>query len=349
MNRFLKTAVLIICAVPVLWLAARALPLLAPFLISLCAAAVLEPAVGGMCRRGVKRSLASGLLTGLLLTAGAGLVSCCAAGGAHLLTAYAKKAPDLLTALTDTADTVKQSLARVMEAIPNQAAQQLSGVMDGVTAQLSELPMWASKQALDGVTAFAKASPDWLLFGCTAIIGIYFFSLYFPDMVAFFRRQLSEPALRKLELVGQVLREAAGGYLKVQCILSGVTFLILLAAFRLMGISDSFPAALAIAIIDALPILGAGVVLIPWALLALLMGNVPRAVALAAVYGVLLVMHNLLQAKLMGSQLGLHPVTALVSLYAGWKLGGIAGMLLLPIGCVVVCSLNNAGVINLYR
>lgn len=349
MNRLIKLTIAIVCAVPLLWLMGKALPLLAPFLISLGAAAVMEPAVRGMCRRGVKRSLAAGLLTSLLLVCCIGLVSCCAAGGARLLTAYAKRAPALLTALTDTAETVKQSLSRVMETIPTQAAEQLSGMMDGFTQQLSELPMRASRYALDGVTDFAKTSPDRLLFVCTAIIGIYFFSLYLPDVTAFFRRQLPDTALAKLRLIRQVLREAAGGYLKVQCILSGITFLILLLAFMLMGIRDSLPAAAAIAVIDALPILGSGAVLIPWALIALLLGNIPRAAGIAAVYAVLLVTHNLLQAKLMGSQLGLHPITALVSLYAGWKLAGLAGMIALPIGCVVVSSLNDAGIIKLYR
>lgn len=349
MKRLLVPTITLLCLVPLLWLLAKALPLLAPFLVSLCAAAVMEPAVGGMCRRGVKRSLASGLLTVLLLTVCLALLSGCAAGGAHLLSSYAKKAPQLLTVLTDSAEAVKHSLNGAMQALPTDAAKQLSGLMDGVTLHLSELPMWASKQALDGVTAFARSSPDWLLFLCTAIIGIYFFSLYYRDIGDFFRRQLSEASLQKLALIRKVLREAAGGYLKVQCILSGIIFLILLVAFHFMHIADPIPAALAIAVIDALPILGAGAVLIPWALLALLTGNIPRAAAVGFVYGILLIVHNVLQAKLMGSQLGLHPVTALVSLYAGWKLGGLVGMLLLPIGCVLVCSLNNAGIIRLYQ
>ena len=72
-------------------------------------------------------------------------------------------------------------------------------------------------------------------------------------------------------------------------------------------------------------------------------------VVLLARDALLLVTHNALQAKLMGSQLGLHPITALVSLYTGWKLGGLWGMLLLPVCCVVVCSLNDAGILKLYR
>lgn len=339
-----------LAAVPLgLWLAGRCLPLIAPFLPALAAAALMEPAVRALCRRGVGRSLASGILTCLLLMSCLALVTGCAAGGARLLTGYAKRAPAVLTALTETAHSVQQSLQVVIRAMPQGTEQQLARMLEGVTLRLEELPMDLSTKVLEGVTAFAKASPDGLLTVCTSVIGVYFFSVYFQDMGAFLRRQLPDSAAERIGPIWQVLRKALGGYLKVQCILSGITFLILLCAFWLMGIDGSLTAALGIAVIDALPVLGAGAVLIPWASAALLLGNVPRAIGLLAIYGVLLVLHNLLQAKLMGSRMGLHPVTALVSLYLGWKLGGIGGMILLPIGCVVACSLNNAGIIKLYR
>lgn len=349
MKRIMNLILGIFLAAVVLWLLRRALPLFAPFLPALAAAAIMEPAVRSLCRRGVRRSVASGLVTAISLGACLGLVLFCAVEGTRMVTVYAKKAPELLILLTDTTHTVLQSLDVLISAIPQEAAESLYAAMDGITAQLSELPVWLSRQALEGMTAFAKASPDGLLFVCTGIISVYFFSLYFTDMGSFFRRQLSEAGLHRLTMVANVLREAAGGYLKVQCMLSGATFLILLAAFAMMDISDSLPAAAAIAVIDALPILGAGAVLLPWALIALLLGRVPRAAGLLTVYGVLLVSHNLLQAKLMGSRLGLHPIAALVSLYAGWQLAGLWGMIGLPLGCVVLCSLNDSGVIRLYR
>lgn len=349
MKRSLKLIFGVLCAAGLLWLARRALPLFAPFLPALAAAAIMEPAVRGLCRHGVQRSLASGLVTAMTLVLCLSAVLFCAVEGTRLVSAYAKKAPELLILLTDTTQTVKQSMDVVIASMPQEAAQSLYTMVDGMTERLSELPVWASRQALEGMTAFAKASPDGLLFLCTAVIGIYFFSLYYEELGSFFRRQLSEAALHRLTQVGTVLGEAAGGYLKVQCILSGITFLILLAAFSLMGVKELLPAAAAIAVIDALPILGAGTVLLPWALMALLLGRVPRALGLLTVYGVLLVVHNALQAKLMGSRLGLHPVAALVSLYAGWQLAGLWGMIGLPLACVVLCSLNSSGVIRLYR
>ena len=349
MKQSIKLILGILCTAAVLWLLRRALPLFAPFLPALAAAAVMEPAVRSLCRRGVRRSIAVGIVTTAALVLCLGGLLLCAAGGGSMVTAYAKKVPDLLILLSDTTRTLTRSLDGVMAAMPQETATQLYAMMDGVTAQLGALPTRLSEQALEHMAALAKASPGGLLFVCTAVIGVYFFSLYYGELGAFLRRQLTDATARRLSMVGTVLREAVGGYIKVQCILSGITFLILLAAFSLMGIDDSLPAAAAIAVIDALPILGAGAVLLPWALIALLLNLVPRALGLLTVYGVLLVVRNVLQAKLMGSRLGLHPLAALVSLYAGWQLAGIWGMIGLPMVCVVLSSLNSSGVIRLYR
>ena len=331
------------------WLIGKVLPLFAPFLCSLAAAALMEPAVAALNRRGVRRSLASGLMTAICLLLLCGL--CCGLGlcGAELFRTYAKQTPHVLSALSETADDVRQHMLILLRNTPDSIERELLLAAEGLSDRLSELPVWLSEQALNGLTAFAKQSPDWVLFLCTSVIGIYFFSAYFPDINRFFRRQLSSSALEKLTLIRSVTYGAVAGYLKVQCIISAVTFLVLLTAFHLMGIDGVVSAAAGIAIVDALPILGSGAVLLPWAGITLLRGKLSRAAALLLVYGLLLVLHNLLQAKLMGRHLGLHPVTALVSLYVGWKLGGLGGMLLLPIVCVLLTGLNEAGIIRLYQ
>ena len=349
MKSFLKLIVAILAGALCFWLGAKLLPLVAPFLCSLVGAALAEPAVAALYRRGVRRNIAVGLVCTM------GLVVLWAAawglsvGSFYLLGSYAKQAPPLLAALTETAQEVRTQVQLVLKNLPDSVAQEFSLAADGVAAKLSEAPLWLSEQAFQRLTLLAKHSPNWLLFVCTAIIGTYFFSAYWEDLKGFFRRQLPESVLQKLALLRRVTFGAVWGYLKVQCILSGVTFLVLVGAFSLMGIETRFTAAAGIAIIDALPILGSGAVLLPWALIALICGNIPRALAVLLIYAVLTVLHNLLQAKLMGKQLGLHPITALVSLYAGWKLAGLAGMLLLPIGCVLLTGLHDAGIVRIYQ
>ena len=333
----------------VLWLGRLALPLAAPFLVAMCAAAIMEPAVSALYRRGVSRSIGAGIMTAILLTAAGGLVGGCAVGGAHLVTDYAQRAPALLSAVHKGADALHRRFLVIVQSAPDSLEQDLLTVAEGVSTQLEQLPARLSARALDSAAAVARQSSDWLLFLCTALIGIYFFSLYYQDIRSFLLRQLTQETQEKLRLMVRVTGEAAAGYLKVQCMLSGVTFLILLGAFALMGLEDQFTAAALVSIIDALPVLGAGAALLPWALLSLALGNASRAVGLVLVYGVLLVSRNLLQTRLLGSHLGLHPVVALMSLYAGWKLGGVPGMLLLPVICVPITALHRVGMLHFYR
>ena len=237
----------ILCAVLLLLLLRLTAPLFAPFLPALAAAALIEPAVSGMCRRGVRRSIASALVTTAVLGLCLGTVLFCLAGSTGLVTAYAQKVPQLLTLLTDTTHSFRHALDRLLSSMPREAASGLSVMLDGLSTQLQTLPGLVSRQALQHMTDLAKASPDGLLFVCTAVIGVYFFSLYYKDIGTFFRRQLSEATAIRLSMVWKVLREAVGGYVKVQCILSSVTFLILLSAFSLMNLENSISAAAAIA------------------------------------------------------------------------------------------------------
>lgn len=345
LNLILLIFILVLCVPITQWI----FPLIAPFLLSFTVAFIMEPAVSGLARRGVRRNIGAGIMTAIAFFLGSGLLTSCTSCGARLLTAYAKKAPVFLEEFTQILYNLKQQLTFLLDKVPANMTRELSSATEGLSHQLEDLPLWVSQQLLHSLSAFAKHSPDCVLFLCTAILGIYFFSAYFTDIVAFFRRQIPERWQTKLSLIWSVTAGAGFAYLKVQCIISGITFLILLVSFLLIGIDHAVSTAAIIAIIDALPILGSGVVLIPWAILCLLLQETKRAIALLLIYTVLLISHNALQAKLIGTQLGLHPVASLVSLYMGWKLWGLWGMILLPILCVLICRLNRAGIIQLYK
>ena len=104
----------------------------------------------------------------------------------------------------------------------------------------------------------------------------------------------------------------------------------------LLGLRYALLLAVLTAVIDALPVLGAGTVLLPWAVYDLLTGNVPLALGLAITYAAVTVLRSAIQAKLLGDQLGLHPLASLAAIYAGWTLWGVMGMLLFPILAICV-------------
>ena len=101
--------------------------------------------------------------------------------------------------------------------------------------------------------------------------------------------------------------------------------------------------------VDALPVLGAGTVLVPWAIYHLLLGQLPRGIALLALYAIILLVRSLMEPKVMAAQAGLPPLSALLAMYLGYSLFGLWGMLLLPILLLFLKQLQDNQIIRLWR
>ena len=116
-----------------------------------------------------------------------------------------------------------------------------------------------------------------------------------------------------------------------------VVSFILLAGFVILGVTYGFLLAILIAMLDFLPIFGTGTVLIPWAVFRLFTGNYAYAVGLILIYVTTQVVRQIIQPKIVGDSMGLPPLTTLFLLYLGFKVRGIAGMIMaVPIGLIVI-------------
>ena len=120
-------------------------------------------------------------------------------------------------------------------------------------------------------------------------------------------------------------------WVKAQLKLSSVTFAIVLGGFLLLGVRQKLLMALVTALVDAVPLLGTGTILLPWTLVSLLSGEPVRAVGLLGIYVTALITRSALEPKLLGRQLGLDPLAALAALYIGYRIWGFGGMILAPI------------------
>ena len=138
-------------------------------------------------------------------------------------------------------------------------------------------------------------------------------------------------------------------WLRSELILLLVTFSVLMAGFLWMKLDYALLAAVFLALVDALPVLGAGVILVPWSLLSFLMGNTPRALSLLALYGTASLIHSLLEPRLLAGQGNLPSIAVLAAMYLGYRFMGISGMLVFPLGLLLVKQLHDAGVIKAWR
>lgn len=224
------------------------------------------------------------------------------------------------------------------------------GVQDGFKTFAENLDETAgdlvgniSQPTVEAAGNIAKRIPSILIATIVTIISAYFFIADREGIIIWSKRIFPSPIVKRMTMVMDNLKYAVGGYFKAQFKIMAVVFLILLVGFGVLGVHFSILLAIAIAFLDFLPFFGTGTALIPWALYELLTGDYKRVAGLLILYGVTQIVRQLIQPKLVGDSIGLKPLPTLVLLYAGYKIGGLFGMIFaVPVGMIVV-NLYQAG------
>ena len=132
------------------------------------------------------------------------------------------------------------------------------------------------------------------------------------------------------------LRGGGAAYLKTQLLLLALIAAILSAGFFILRNPYALLLGVAIAVFDAFPVLGSGLILVPWALIRLFAGSYTQAIVLLLMFFICQVLREFLEPKLLGGKLGIRPVTMMLAIYAGVKLFGVAGVFLGPIGLLFI-------------
>ena len=145
------------------------------------------------------------------------------------------------------------------------------------------------------------------------------------------------------------LRKAMAGYFKAQAILMVMVGVISITGLLILGNDYALFVGLLLSILDFLPILGPAVVLLPWALISLVIGNFHQAIGLVVIYGVITIARQVLQPKIMGSQMGVHPLASLMSIFIGFRIFGLLGFILGPSLLMIFKAVKEANQDALYQ
>lgn len=218
-----------------------------------------------------------------------------------------------------------------------------------LTQSLSSLVSDLSLTSMEAISSLASSLPALFIRLLLMVISTFFIAMDYDAMASFCMRQL-DGWVRELVLT---VKEYVVGTLFV-CIRSyalimSITFCELAVGLAIIGIENSVLISLGIAIFDILPVLGTGGVMIPWAIISAVLGDIPMALKLLALYLVITVVRNIIEPKIVGKQIGLHPVITLVSMFAGVQLFGVAGLFGFPIGLSLILYLNRTGVIHIFK
>ena len=232
----------------------------------------------------------------------------------------------------------------------------LGGIINGITEQMLgifgrlSLPteLEASiKEAFSGVissvlsslggflTGVASAIPRILLFvGITLIVTVYF-SLDLDKINAAVKKILPKRAVDLLVRIKNGALSVLIKYLRSYFLIMLVTFAVMLVGFLILGVDYAFLFALIVSLLDILPVIGVGTALIPASVFSLLSGNRALGIGLLLLFAVNETVRQLIEPRILGKHLGIHPILTLAAIYIGYSLFGFAGLLLLPLAVVL--------------
>ncbi len=340
----LRLALAALAVLFVLKLGRPLLSLFAPFLFALAAAAALNPLVKKLQRAlGFNRQALTLLLLLLLfglIGGGLALLTYAAAGQ---LVSLVQNWSGLLDSLQSVLDQLEELFARFLALVPPQVTEIVERAGDelfqwlgnAVPAALGNLGMEAGERAM-GLPGFCVAV---VIF----VMATFFLTADYPYLRSWYVQHLDEGVLRFLGQLRATALGAFGGYVKAEFLLSVGVFFILLGGFFLIRQPYGLLLALGLAVMDFIPIIGAGTVMVPWAFVALFTRDFSGAAELMAIWGVIALFRRVMEPKFVGDQTGLSPILSLVSIYVGMKLAGVLGMVLGPVVLLVALNLSGMG------
>lgn len=252
--------------------------------------------------------------------------------------------------------TLKESASDLFSNIREYLAGESNNLSSSITSSIgSKFQFSWITGPLSGVISTAKQLPSILLSILISIIACCFMTSEFAEIKAFIACQFPEHRRKDLSRAKHILRTSLGKMGKAYLLIMLVTFIevsIGLTVLKLVGVFSSayiMLIAAGTAVVDILPVLGTGTVLIPWAAYSFITGNIGLGIGLLVLYGVITVVRQIVEPKLVAGQLGLSPIVTIMALYLGLKAFGVLGMFVTPILVIMLKLLNDEGIIKIWK
>ena len=327
------------------------LPFLLPFVVAFLIAALLNRPIMFLAEKlNGKRVVPAILMTLLFYVAAAALFSLLGLRVFMYVWETVRALPQLYrNTLEPALETMFSSLEVYLDELDPAVVTALMDNMNSALGSLGSFVTNASMRIISYISGVAAAVPGSFLNVIITIIVTFFLAIDYPKVTGFILRQLPEKADFYIgevrDYVGGTLLKCLASYALILCI----TFLEISVGLTVLRVPNAILIALCIAVFDILPVLGTGGIMIPWGIISLIMGKWVLGLGLLALYLIITVIRNIIEPKIVGHQVGLHPVVTLLSMLAGLQLFGIIGLFGFPITLSLLKNLNDRGVIHILK
>lgn len=313
-----------------------------PLIIAWIVAMIASPIIRFLEKRiKLMRKHGTALVIVLVLAAVSAAIYGLAVLAASQFTLWVAELPGVYASVTANLQELMESFREKFHFLP----ADLQGIFDGRENALDDYIKTAINGMMDKVNtgsisrvgSLASSLMDFIVYTILAILASYFMIVEQDRFSVILRKRMPQAAQELFEKIKTIFVRAIGGYFKAHFKIMIVIFFITVIPFAFMGISYGALLALVIAVVDFLPLFGAGTILLPWAAYRLLTGSYRYALILGLLYVVILIVRQVLEPKLIGDSIGTSPFQTLIFMFIGYRLAGVWGLILgIPIGMILV-------------
>lgn len=252
-------------------------------------------------------------------------------------------------AITGVGESLQNFITRMSDALPKETVESLTSGIANLSEQLVGIVTSALSSAATATINLTAKLPMILLSFIIWIVASVFLTIDYHQVVGFFVRQIPDRHADLFIKIRELCSNTLFKLLKAYALLMFITFVELSIGLLVLRVNNAIPLAALIAIVDILPVLGTGTVMIPWALIELISGNFAMALGLAVVYVIITVIRNILEPRLVSYQIGLNPLVTLFFMYLGLQIAGIVGMMLFPVVMMILVQLQESGHVHIWK
>ncbi len=328
-----------------------AVPLLMPFILAFLIAVLLQRPIRFMHNKTHLKKRLCGLIAAVLFFVA--LAAFISWGGIELVTGIHKLFINLPQFYNNTVEPMLMDIFNNLESMKLWNELNLMELLKNLENQLMDalagLATSISTKAIGMVTGFAASLPMLFIKTVLFLVSTVFISMDYDKIMGFVVYQMNDRVREIFEETKAYMVNVLFVVIRSYIIIMSITFVELSIGLSIIKIDYAILIALCIAIFDILPVLGTGGVMIPWTVISIVLGNYWLALKLFILYVIITIVRNIIEPKIVGSQLGLHPIVTLSSMFAGLQVLGGLGLFGFPIGLSLIVHLNKKGVIQVLK
>lgn len=216
--------------------------------------------------------------------------------------------------------------------------------IETITLQITSSTSNIIQSLLNGISEFLLGLPNLATAIIFSLLAAFFISKDWYKLVSIFRKSVPQVIAERTKDIMLSLKKAFAGFIFAQLTLISITSCIVLIGLLILRVDYPITIALIIAAVDLLPYLGTGLIFIPWIFYTFFTGQLPLTIGLSILYGIVVVQRQVMEPKILSSNIGVDPLATLLSLFVGYKLFGFLGLIIGPVILVFIQTLHNAHV-----